>query len=185
MYKSRLKNILNSFRNILIFKLRYPWVKRGMNVHCQYSTTFWSPQKNIYLGNDVGIGPRCNFLCDIKIGNKVMIAGSVALLNSDDHHYNIIGKTMWDSGRGDNRKIIVKDDVWIGYGVIILSPVKIGRGSIIAAGSIVLKDVSPYSIVGGCPAKVIKMRFTKEEIIEHESILIKLQEMSEEDRTLI
>ena len=79
---------------------------------------------------------------------------------------------MWDSGRGDKYKITVDDDVWIGHGSIILSPTYIGRGSIIAAGSIVIKDVPAYSIVGGNPARIIKMRFTPQEIAEHETLLV-------------
>lgn len=181
----KVKSLLNLARNTLIFKFRYPWIKHGSNTHCQFSTTFWSPHKHIILGNNVGIGPRCCFLCDTNIGNKVAIAGNVAFLNSDDHNYDIIGKTMWDSGRGDKYKIIVNDDVWIGHGAIILSPVRIGRGAIIAAGSVVTKDVSPYSIVGGSPAKFIKWRFTEEEIIEHERRLVKNNEMSEEERTKV
>jgi acetyltransferase-like isoleucine patch superfamily enzyme len=54
--------------------------------------------------------------------------------------------------------IIVCDDVWVGYGVSILKGVTIGTGAIIAAGSVVTKNVPPYSIVGGVPAKIIKMR---------------------------
>lgn len=177
------KIVLNKVRNILLFNIKYPWIKKGNNVHCQFSTTFWSPHKNIVLGNDVCIGPRCYFLCDTIIGNKVLIAPAVAFLNSDDHNFNIIGKAIWDSGRGDKYKIVVEDDVWIGHGAIILSPVLIGRGAIIAAGSIVKKDVLPYHVVGGCPAKIIKLRFTMEEIIEHERHLIENKEMSEEDRT--
>jgi acetyltransferase-like isoleucine patch superfamily enzyme len=175
------KIVLNRVRNILLFNIKYPWIKKGNNVHCQFSTTFWSPHRDIVLGNNVCIGPRCYFLCDIKIGNKVLIAPAVAFLNSDDHNFNIIGKTIWDSGRGDNYKIVVEDDVWIGHGAIILSPVNIGRGAIIAAGSVVTKDVPRYNIVGGSPAKLIKWRFTKEEIIEHECRLVKSKEISEED----
>ena len=158
------KNLLNLIRNSLIFRIKYPWIVHGRNTHCQYSTTFWSPHRKIILGDNVGIGPRCTFLCDTLIGSKVAIAGNVAFLNSDDHKYNVIGKTMWDSGRGDKYEIIIEDDVWIGYGAIILSPVRIGRGSIVAAGSVVTKDVAPYAIVGGNPAKLIKLRFTEEEI---------------------
>jgi acetyltransferase-like isoleucine patch superfamily enzyme len=165
------KYILNKIRNLVLFKIFYPWIKTGKNVHCQLSVKFWSPHNYIVLGNDVGIGNNCCFLCDTIIGNKVAIAGNVAFLNSDDHNYRIIGKMMWDSGRGDKYKIIVEDDVWIGYGAIILSPAVIGKGSIVAAGSIVTKNVSPYSIVGGNPAKVIKSRFSLEEIIKHEQIL--------------
>lgn len=166
-----IKSVLNQLRNFLIFKIRYPWVKIGDHVHCQLSTFFWSPHKHINLGNYVGIGGRCIFLCDIEIGNKVLIAANVAFLNSDDHRYDIVGKTIWDSGRGDKYKIVIEDDVWIGHGSIILTPARIGRGSIIAAGSVVNKDVPRYAIIAGVPAKVIKMRFSEEQIAEHEEIL--------------
>lgn len=58
--------------------------------------------------------------------------------------------------------IIIDDDVWIGYGVTILSGVHIGQGAIIAAGAVVTKDVPPYAIAGGVPAKVLKYRFSHE-----------------------
>jgi acetyltransferase-like isoleucine patch superfamily enzyme len=153
-----------------MFKIRYSWVKIGHNVHCQESTFFWSPQKHIVLGNNVGIGARGLFLCDTEIGNQVLIAADVAFLNSDEHRYDIVGKAIWDSGRGENYKIVIEDDVWIGHGCILLSPLKVGRGSIIAAGSVVNKDVPPYSIIAGVPAKLLKMRFTEEQILEHERI---------------
>ncbi|WP_264367794.1 DapH/DapD/GlmU-related protein [Paraglaciecola mesophila] len=54
--------------------------------------------------------------------------------------------------------VIIKDNVWIGYGVTILKGVEIGEGSIVAAGSVVTKNIPPYSIAGGIPSKVIKMR---------------------------
>ena len=67
----------------------------------------------------------------------------------------------------DNSKkiaCIIGNDVWVGYGSLILSGVKIGDGAIIAAGSVVTKDVPPFSIVGGVPAKVIKKRFSDNQI---------------------
>ena len=60
--------------------------------------------------------------------------------------------------------IVIDDDVWIGYGATILSGVHIGQGAVIAAGAVVTKDVPPYAIVGGVPAKVIKYRFPQEMI---------------------
>ena len=163
-----LKKILNATRNFLIFRIRYPWARYGRDVHCQWGVFFNPPHKHVRIGNYVGIGRNTIILADTEIGNKVLIAPSVAFLNSDDHNYDIIGKAIWDSGRGDKHKIIVEDDVWIGYGAIILSPSRIGRGAIVAAGSVVVKDVLPYSIVGGNPARVLKTRFTSEEISEHE-----------------
>jgi acetyltransferase-like isoleucine patch superfamily enzyme len=166
-----LNYFLNKIRNYWLFKIRYPWVKIGRHVHCKTDAFFWSPNKRITLGNYVGIGVRCIFLCDLEIGNKVLIASDVAFVNSDDHRYDIVGKTIWDSGRGDRYNIVVEEDVWIGHGSIILTPARIGRGSIVAAGSVVNHDVPRYAIVAGVPAQVVKMRFTPEQIVEHEGIL--------------
>ena len=68
---------------------------------------------------------------------------------------------MTPESKGD---IIIEDDVWIGANCIILSGVKISRGAIIAAGSVVIKEVAPYSIIAGVPAKQIKKRFSEKTI---------------------
>lgn len=175
----KLTRYLNRIRNVWLFKIRYPWVKTGHDVHCQLSTSFWSPHRHIILGNYVGIGLRCTFLCDTEIGDKVLIASDVAFINSDDHRYDVVGKTMWDSGRGDRFQIQVAGDVWIGHGAILISPLQIGRGAIVAAGSVVTRDVPPYAIVAGVPAKVVRMRFTPAEIEAHERILRQRGELAE------
>lgn len=179
-----MKKLMNKLRNIILFDFLYPWVKTGENVHCQFSTKFLAPQKNIKIGSDVGIGFNCMFLCQIIIGNKVLIASNVSFISKDDHNYDKKGKMIWDSGRGDKFKIVVEDDVWIGQGVIILAPCKIGRGSVIAAGSVVVKDVEPYSIIAGVPGRCVKKRFNNVDIYEHESILIKNKELTESKRTI-
>lgn len=67
---------------------------------------------------------------------------------------------------------MIEDDCWIGANVTILKGVTIGRGSVVAAGAVVTKSCEPYSIVGGVPAHLIKMRFTSEQIVEHEKLLL-------------
>ena len=57
-----------------MFKVRYPWIRHGHDVHCQFNTTFWAPNKHIVIGNNVGIGVYGLFLCDTEIGNGVLIA---------------------------------------------------------------------------------------------------------------
>lgn len=178
-----LRKILNECRNILMFRLRYPWVNIGKDVHCQRSVSFCSPSKDVRIGDHVGIGGRCIFIGTVHIGSHVLIAPQVAFLNSDDHRYDIVGQTMWDSPRGDNYKIVIEDDVWIGHGVIILSPARIGRGSVIAAGSVVTRDVPRYGIVAGVPAKLLKMRFTPEQIARHEAALIEQGVIDPDDLT--
>ncbi len=163
-------HLLNRIRNVLYFGIRHPWVEHGRNVHVQWSTRMWSPHRHIVLGDDVGIGPFCTFQCDIEIGNKVLIAGNVAFVGSDDHRHDVIGKTMWDSGRGDARKVVVEDDVWIGHGAIILSGARIGRGSIIAAGAVIVGEVEPYSIMVPQKARPLRRRFSPDQVIEHERL---------------
>lgn len=70
-------------------------------------------------------------------------------------------KVLKNAGQEAQSKgdIVVHDDVWIGFRAVILSGVEIGQGAVIAAGAVVTKDVPPYSIVGGNPARVIKSRF--------------------------
>jgi len=119
----------------------------------------------------VQFGQRCIVNCDAEFGNSVLIAKNVSFLNRDDHRIDVVGKTIWDSPRGDAHKVVVEDDVWIGHGAIILSGVTIGKGSVVAAGSVVNKDIPPYSIAGGVPSRILKKRFTEEEILLHEKLL--------------
>lgn len=108
----------------------------------------------------------------LKIGQYCSIAQEVMFVLSADHYTHhistypykvwLIGEQQEGVSKGN---IIVEDDVWIGYRSTIMSGVHIGQGAIIAAGSVVTKDVEPYAIVGGVPAKVIKYRFS-DEIIE-------------------
>ncbi len=79
--------------------------------------------------------------------------------------------------KGYDKDIIVHSNVWIGMNVTLLSGITIGRGATIAAGAVVTKDIPPYSLAGGVPAKFIKFYLTKEEILSHEKLLYK-----EEDR---
>jgi len=177
------RNLMNSLRNLVLFRVCYPWVIIGRNVRCQWSARFWAPHRHIILGNNVGIGHHCVFIADAEIGDKVLIAGDVAFLSSDEHIYDVVGKAIWDSGNGHKHKIVVEDDVWIGHGAVILAPARVGRGSVVAAGSVVTSDVPRYSIVGGVPARLLKMRFTPQQISTHERILVEAGEMKPEDRS--
>lgn len=149
----------------------YPWVRYGTNVHVQSSVVIYSPNKLCVFGNSVGIGHYCVLNCDVVIGNDVMLAAHVGLVARDAHLTDLVGITMFEGPRGDKFKIVIEDDVWIGYGAIILSGVTIGRGAVVAAGAVVKEDVPRYTYVAGVPAKPVRQRFTPDQISEHERIL--------------
>lgn len=105
----------------------------------------------------------------LTIGCFCSIAPHVTFIVSADHYLNNISTypfkvkiTNTTNNEGITKgNIVVKDDVWIGYGATIMSGVHIEQGAVIAAGAVVTKDVPPYAIVGGVPAKIIKYRFSQ------------------------
>lgn len=131
---------------------------------------------NVEIGEDVYIGANAVFQSSygkIKIGNHVMFGPGVNI-HGGNHKFNEIGRLMKDATpkqQGDDGVITIEDDCWIGANTIILSNVTIGKGSVIGAGSVVTKDIPPYSIYTGVPAPKLRKRFTEDEIIKHESIL--------------
>lgn len=80
-------------------------------------------------------------------------------------------KDKYDTKHECDQDVIIEEDVWCGANVTILKGVRIGRGSIIAAGSVVTRDIPPYTIAAGVPAKVIKQRMSEQEKLNHESHL--------------
>lgn len=103
----------------------------------------------------------------LKIGSFCSIAPNVSFLLDGEHNYHTlmtypIHARLLNGHDGVSKgNVIIEDDVWVGYGSTILSGVHIGQGAVIAAGSVVVKNVPPYAIVGGIPAKIIKYRFSE------------------------
>lgn len=167
----KIKSINNYF---LKYYSKSLFKKIGENVYIGNNCYF--SYKNIEIGNHVYIGHNCIFQSThgmIVIGNYVMFGPGVHI-HGGNHIYNKIGSYMYDIKKEKNYSdgsIIIDDDVWIGANAILLSNIKIGTGSIIAAGSIVTKDVQPYTIVAGNPAKFIKNRFSLDEQKRHIEII--------------
>ena len=121
-------------------------------------------ENNVFVsdGKGIHIGKHCHinenvFIQGALIGRYVMIAPNVSIL-SRAHLHARTDTPMVLQGEGEERTPSIGDDVWIGRGAVIMPGVKIGTGCIIGAGAVVVKDVDPYSVVGGVPAKLIKKR---------------------------
>jgi acetyltransferase-like isoleucine patch superfamily enzyme len=118
-----------------------------------------------FINKNAFIGPK------VVCGNYVMFGPNVSIVGGD-HKTDLINTPMWFSGRGEFKETRIGHDVWIGANCCIKAGVSIGNGSIVAMGSVVTKDIPPYSIYGGNPAKLIRKRFSSLEAeLSHENIL--------------
>ena len=142
-------DILRGFYLKLFLKrINTMWVREGV--------TFHFPE-NISIGNSViSEFAYFNGYGGIEIGDKVLI-GANTMFYSHEHNFTDLTKSIRSQGLS-KKPIVVKDDVFIGCGVLVLGNVTLGEGSVIGAGSVVTKDVPQNSIVAGVPAKVIGMR---------------------------
>lgn len=164
--------------------------KRSSLAYCAESVQIGTPfivggPQNIYLYENVSIGGGMISATNAKFIMKKNSVCSSGLMVRTGNHMQEIGK--WFRFIDDNYKkanakieydkdVVVEEDVWLGVNVTLLSGVNIGRGSIVGAGAVVTKDVPPYSVAGGVPAKFIKFKWTIEQILEHEKILYNEEE---------
>jgi acetyltransferase-like isoleucine patch superfamily enzyme len=131
----------------------------GKNVSIRDRAIIYSPER-LTVADNVSINSGVTILAQggVSIGEYTMISPGVIIV-SVSHNYSKLGKEAWD---GQTRKpVIIGRDVWIAAGAIILPGVTVGDGAVVAAGSIVTKDVPPYTVVAGLPAEVTKKRAVK------------------------
>lgn len=158
-----------------IKKIRDLWYKNvvwrrytiGKRFHCGRGVFLWA-RDEITIGDDFYIGKYSVIETNCRIGNGVILANNVGIVGRYDHNYQQIGmpirvaSCIREKGydwKGLNEMTIIGNDVWVGFGAIIMSGVNIADGTIIAAGSVVTHDTEPYMIYAGVPARKIKCRF--------------------------
>lgn len=149
--------------------------------HIPYNTTVSKPDNLIMMeGADLEPGALILNINAKFIMGKYSGAGP-GLTVITGNHMSIVGKFLMQvtdadkkvldpEGRQD-QDVVLEEDVWLGTNVTLLNGVRIGRGAVIAAGTVVRTKIPPYAIVGGNPAKVLGFRFSPDEIEEHEAIL--------------
>lgn len=148
----------------------------GKNVYLRPMSSDFKGLENLSIGDNTSIPKGSIIYCTespCSIGNNVVFGPKPTIITGD-HRIDVVGVFITDSKEKlpeNDMPVNIEDDVWAGANITILKGVTIGRGSVIAAGAVVTKSCPPYSIVGGVPAKVLKFRFTVDQILEHESAL--------------
>lgn len=133
------------------YGLRYVHRTFYMSGHSRVSTDFLAHEYS-FISEGCIIGPKVELGAYSMFGPRVIVVGG-------DHRFDRVGVPMIFAGRPELRPTVIEDDVWVGANAILMAGVRIGRGSIIAAGAVVTKDVLPYEIHGGVPARKIGERF--------------------------
>lgn len=116
-------------------------------------------QARLLIGDNTSINYRTTISVaqSVTIGKHCLLAGEVKIFDNNSHPLNYQQRRSQHVLSGEEvAPVVIEDDVWIGNNSIILKGVRIGRGAIVAAGSIVTKDVAPFTLVGGNPARVLK-----------------------------
>jgi chloramphenicol O-acetyltransferase type B len=154
-------------RDLYLRKIIYRRFDIAEGLHAGLRVRIWGRTK-VVIGRNFYIGRDSFIETDVIIGDNVMFGNRVALIGRYDHHYQQVGtptrlavqiRDPEYNWKGLGMTTVIENDVWIGYGSTVLGGVRIGEGSIIGAGSLVTKDVEPYSIYAGIPAKKVRSRF--------------------------
>ncbi len=167
-----LRALVKRSRMLVLLRLRYSFLEIGRDSYLGYRLHV--RPRCIAIGASSFVGSECWLASRAVIGNFVMLAARVSFVGGD-HDISRVGEPAITAPRGENRVIVIEDDVWLGHQTIIMHGVRVGEGAVVAAGSIVTKDVRPYAIVGGCPARLLRMRFESSEMSRHADTLSALR----------
>jgi acetyltransferase-like isoleucine patch superfamily enzyme len=161
------KNVMKEIRSWLLVHLRFRDCRVGKGFHLGGVVSIGPGFRS---GDYVYIGPYCQLAPRVYIGNYSSLSAYVAVVGSD-HIYDRPGLPIVFSGRPPSSITSIGHDVLIGHGAILLRGITIGNGAIVGAGAVVTKDVPPYAVVAGVPARVLRYRFAERERAIHEAML--------------
>lgn len=180
-----IKNQINTFvkKSFVLSHLKFLWFRkkwRKLNKHnfTEAGTCFNVNKVKVGKGTygKLNVKHFGNEAERLQIGHWCSIGPECVFLLGGEHRYDTLttypfGAKYFNKNESITKgPIVVEDDVWFGYGCVVMSGVHIGKGAVIAAGSVVTKDIPSYAVVGGIPAKVIKYRFSSEIIEKIEAI---------------
>lgn len=167
LFVGRSKEILKAVRTGILVRFRYSGARVGKGFHVGKSVSI-GPE--FVAGDYVYVGSYSQLPPHVHIGDYTSLSVRVAIVGAD-HHFDKPGVPIVFSGRPPSSVTMIGQDVLIGHGAILLRGITIGNGAIIGAGAMVTKDVPPYAVVAGVPAKFLRYRFDEREQAIHEDML--------------
>lgn len=158
---------LADFFRIHVLPRAFEWVGLDYHVLKQYGQTLGTPTARIEIGDQTTIMPTAQLVAveHITIGSRCMIANGVFITDTDSHSVFAADRDREIDGRATGARdwsdtaiapVTIGDRVWIGRNAIILKGVTIGEGAVVGAGAVVTRDVPPWTIAAGNPARVIR-----------------------------
>lgn len=173
-------SFIKKLRDCYLVNVKWRHYQIAKGFHAGARVRLWA-RETLQIGRDFYIGRDSLIETDCIIDDYVIVGNKVGIVGRYDHHFQQVGipvrkaSAIRDpdySWKGCGQITRIGKDVWIGHGAVIMGGVTILDGAIIAAGSVVTKDVDAYSIYGGNPAKKIRDRFDSEdELLKHKELL--------------
>lgn len=176
-----MKRIVRLFKQQYRRRLIKRFKRCGNNLIAEFRLSSFS-FSSIEIGNNVFIGSNAWFFADLVIGNNVMFGPSCKVIGGD-HIFGIKGlsnRFLVPKDDSNSKPIVIEDEVWCGANVIILKGVNIGIGCVIGAGSVVTKNVPPFTVNFGNPCKPVKMILDDNNLRQHLQLLNYDSEIIEE-----
>jgi len=150
------RNLLRGVRKFKVKVLNRSKISFGNNAYIGSGADFYIPEF-LDVQDNVSIGGNCIIQTNLVIGKNSLISTNVSFIGND-HDLSLNHDSAYHSGRNKPASIILEGNNFVGFGVTILGNITIGEGAVIGAGSFVNKDVAPFTVVAGIPAKYIKAR---------------------------
>lgn len=147
----------------------------GKRLSAVHTTSYVHPtakvERDLVADAYVFVGHHCEIGAQVRIGRYTMLAPHVTVVG-DDHIFGVPGTPLQFTGRPTQTETVIEEDVWLGHGALVMRGVRIGRGAIVAARAVVTRDIPPYTVVAGVPARHVRHRFASPDDVRlHDAML--------------